>query len=282
MKVLITGVAGMLGRDVKEVFEGIGATVIGTDRTELDITDLDAVRAFVKEVQPDLVVNTAAYNFVDACEDDVGYAIAYSVNAKGPEHLAIVCAEQSIPLIHYSTDYVFDGTNIHGYREEEPTHPISKYGETKVEGERLVLGAHSGAFVLRLSKLFGRPGVSDQSKPSFVSTMLQLAKTKPNLQVVHDEYGCPTYTPDVAQATLELVKNNEKPGIYHVVNVGKPVTWYEYAKEIFDVAGISVNIEPVAMDAYPRPARRPHAVALLNTKLAPLPDRKDALRRFLS
>lgn len=281
MKVLITGYKGTLGKDVGEAFASRGHEVIGTDREDLDITNFDTARTEIQSFQPDLLINTAAFNAVDAMEEPEGYNIGYKVNATGPENLAKIAAELNIPFIHYSTDYVFDGSKKDGYTEEDELSPISKYGESKAAGEQLAQAAGGEVYIIRLSRLFGEPGESDQSKPSFIATMIDLAKKHPKLSIVDEETGTPAYSKDIAEATYELVMAQEKPGIYHMVNSGHPVTWLGFAKEAFEIEGIKIPIEPVSASAFPRPAKRPAHSALLNTKLAPLPSRYNALERFL-
>lgn len=281
MKLLVTGAKGMLGQDVLRVFSREGYDVVATDRETLDITNRDEVLARVRDIAPTVIVNTAAYNLVDKVEDPAIYPLAYAVNAEGPRNLAEAARELGVPFVHYSTDYVFAGDKPEGYGEDDAVGPLSKYGETKAEGERLVMDMGGDAYVCRLSKLFGRPGIGEGSKVSFVALMLRLAAEKPELSIVDDEVGCPTYSPDLAQATFTLLKRGFDPGIYHLVNSGAPLTWYAFAEEIFAIAGVATPRKPVPASAYPRLARLPKFAALLNTKFLPLPDRQDALRDFL-
>ncbi len=282
MKVLITGANGMLGGDLMQAFEAHGHQTIGTDREDLDITNLETARAAIRRFAPDLIVNAAAYNFVDLVESEEHYPVAYAVNAEGPKNLAIITKELGIPLVQYSTDFVFEGTKPEGYAEDDAPHPISKYGETKLAGERLAQEHGGDVYIIRLSKLFGKPGKSDHSKESFVSLMSRLAKEKPELAIIEEEVGSPTYTPDAAEATVELIAAGEKPGIYHMVNSGDGVSWHAFAQEFFALQGITTPVKKVLSDAFPRPAKRPKFAALINTKIAPLPSRQDALKRFLN
>lgn len=278
---LLTGARGMLGRAVSSIFSKEGYRVVATDRSVLDITDCEAVRSIVLQERPDVIVNTAAYNFVDNVENPAHYDLAYAVNALGPENLAIVAKEKGIPFVHYSTDYVFDGKKIAGYTEADERSPISKYGFTKAEGERLVEGVGGMSYICRLSKLFGEPGVGDGVKMSFVALMLKLAKEKPEIGIVDEEVGCPTYAEDIAVATVRLLREHFAPGIYHFVNSGSPVTWFQFAEEIFSIASVTTPRKPIPASAFPRVASLPKFAALLNTKFPPLPLREDALRRFL-
>ncbi|MCR4311741.1 MAG: dTDP-4-dehydrorhamnose reductase [Candidatus Uhrbacteria bacterium] len=281
MKLLLTGAKGMLGQDVERVFLREGYEVIATDRETLDITDRDETMAYVRAVAPSIIINTAAYNLVDKVEDPAVYPIAYAVNAEGPRNLAEAARALNIPFVHYSTDYVFAGDKREGYVEDDIVGPLSKYAQTKAEGERLVQEVGGKSYVCRLSKLFGKPGVGEGSKVSFVALMLRLAKEKPELAIVDEEIGCPTYSPHVAEATFTLVTGGYAPGTYHLVNSGTPLSWYAFAEEIFAIAGVTTPCKPVPASAFPRAALLPKYSALINTKFPPLPDRRDALREFL-
>lgn len=289
MKILLTGASGNLGQDIVRVFRAAGHEVVETDREELDITNAESVARMIDELHPDVVINAAAYNFVDKVEDEAVYPIAYAVNATGPKNLAEACAERAIPFVHYSTDYVFAGDKPEGYSEDDEPSPISKYGETKAAGEAFVRAAGGSFYLCRLSKIFGQPGISEAAKPSFVSLMLRLAKEKPSLSIVDEEVGTPTYTKDIAEATLRMLTDpstgsggtGTPPGVYHVVNEGPGVTWYQFAEEIFGIAGVTTPRTPVPSSAFPRPAKAPKFAQLRNTKLPALRPRIDALREFL-
>ncbi len=281
MRILLTGSQGMLGQDVIRVFGTAGHDVIATDRDELDITDAAAVRRVVVSVKPDVIINAAAYNLVDKVEDPEVYPLAYAINALGPGNLAVAAQGIGALMVHYSTDYVFAGDKPEGYVEDDAPAPLSKYGETKLAGEEAVRAAGGRYYVCRTSKLFGIPGVGENAKESFVALMLRLAKMKPELSIVDDEVGCPTYTRDLAAATLRLIDTHSPPGTYHLVNSGPPVTWYAFAEEIFALAGVTTPRKPVPSEAFPRLARLPKFAALRNTKTDPLPSRAQALRYFL-
>jgi len=283
MKVLITGASGTLGQDLMRVFETPGNVVIGTDRDTLDITAPDSIAKALEAEHPNVLINAAAYNFVDNVEDDRCYPIAYAVNAQGPGYLAKAAAQRGIPFIHYSTDYVFAGDKPEGYREDDEPNPLSAYGRTKAMGENAVQEAGGQWYILRLSKIFGTPGITDQSKPSFIYLMMKLSRELPELKIVDEEVGCPSYTKDIAQATRQMIERGDPYGIYHVVNSGPGVTWYEFAKEIFEIAGVQTPFVPVASNAFaPRPAARPKFATLLNTKLPLLRSRQEALRAFFA
>lgn len=282
MKMLLAGASGNLGQDIARVFRAAGHEVVETDRGQLDITDAGVVARVIDEVHPDVVINTAAYNFVDKVEDESVYPVAYAINAIGPKNLAEACAARNIPFVHYSTDYVFAGDKPEGYTEDDEPAPISRYGETKAAGESFVRAAGGAFFLCRLSKIFGEPGISEAAKPSFVSLMLRLAKEKPSLSIVDEEVGAPTYTKDIAEATLRVLTDGTPPGVYHIVNEGPGVTWYQFAEEIFGIAGVTTPRTPVPSSAFPRPAKAPKFAQLRNTKLPKLRSRASALQEFLS
>lgn len=283
MKILVTGARGMLGQDIVKVFASAGHEVIATDRQDLDITNKDAVETYVVKSAPDVIINAAAYNFVPKVEEDPAiYELAMSINAQGPANLARSAQAHGAKFVHYSTDYVFSGTKPEGYVETDEPDPISKYGQTKAAGEQAVAEVGGQYFICRLSKIFGLPGAGDGSKESFVALMLRLAKEKPELKIVNEEVGTPGYTPDIAVATLDLVTGNYQPGIYHIVNEGGGVTWFDFAQEIFEVAHVVTPRIPVPSSAFPKPYRSPKFAELKNTKLPKLRDRREALREFLS
>lgn len=281
MRILITGASGMLGKDLESHLKQSGHAVLGTDREVLDITDRDDVLFYTEIHKPEIIINAAAYNFVDKVEEDAIYPIALAINGQAPGYLAEAAKNVGAKFIHYSTDYVFPGEKPEGYREDDAIGPISRYGETKAAGEVAVQDVGGDFYICRLSKLFGRPGLSKESKESFVAIMLRLASTLPELKIVHEEVGSPTYTPDVARHTLDLLTSDLDSGIYHMVNDGDGVTWYEFAEEVFGLTDVSTPRKPVSSADFPKPAKRPRFAALLNTKLPKLRHRKDALKDFL-
>lgn len=280
MKVLILGAKGNLGQDLVAAFKSAGHEVVGLDRDSLDVLDEAAVRSRIGQERPTAVINAVAMNDVDGAEDPAKRTLAFRLNAEAPGRLAAISAEIGAAFVHYSTDYVFAGTKPEGYAEDDTPDPVSAYGESKVAGERAVLAAGGRGYVCRLSKIFGRPGSSELSKPSFVGVMLKLAKTKPELGIVDEEVGCPTYTKDIAEATVRLLDGGFAPGIYHLVNSGPGVTWYGFAEEFFGLLGVKTPRRPVSSALFPKPARRPKFAALLNTKFPPLRSRLEALQEF--
>lgn len=306
-KIIIVGAKGMLGQDlVKTYREDKSNEVVAWDFEDLDITDKEAVSRKIKKVDPDVIINAAAYNAVDkAEEDEESFKTALAVNTKGPENLALACQEIGAVFATYSSDYVFRGdlepeaslrygaSKKEGYREDDKPDPISKYGLSKFEGEKKVQkacpndrtagsGGRVGGdyYIIRTSKLFGKEGVGQNVKKSFVDTMIELSKKLPELKVVDEEVSCFTYTPDLAKATRFLLEGNFPSGIYHITN-GEPCTWYQCAKTIFEILGKDIKLVSVPASAFPRPAKRPDYSALLNTKLPPLRSYKEALKEYL-
>lgn len=306
-KVLILGAKGMLGQTLMEEFGATGTYVVtGWDREDINLTNFDVFEKALKVLLPDIVINAAAYNAVDLCEeDDAEYAKALLLNVKLPKFLAEKSVEMGFLLVHYSTDYVFDGVlvteekesggcasgkccggNCHGdsnkgYDEESIPNPISRYGVSKYLGEGQVRENAEKYYLIRLSKLFGKPASSAQGKKSFFDIMLEVAKTKDAVQAVDDEKSCFTYAPDLALATRELVESGESFGVYHLVNSGA-VTWYEALQELYTQAKIGVTIQPVGSDAFPRKAKRPECSILLNTKRPELRSYQEALKEYLA
>lgn len=280
MKIIITGAKGMLGCDLQKILQE-DHEILAVDKEVLNIADKDAVDAYIEKEKPDLIINAAAYNAVDAAENE-GEKIAMRVNGEAPGFLAAAAKTNGAKFIHYSTDYVFDGEKEGGiYEESDEPEPISKYGASKLLGETEARKANSETAIVRLSKLFGALGKSEGAKRSFVDIMLTKAREDAPLKVVHDEVGCPTYTLHIAQATKELIEKGVSGQTLHFVNEGPGVTWYEFAREIFQIADLDPEVEPVGGDAFPRPARRPHAVILKNNSDIKLPPRLEALKEFI-
>lgn len=266
---LIAGAGGMLGRDLMSALAGHDA--VGLTRAQLDITEPEAVEVAV--AQADVVLNAAAWTDVDGAESDPGGARA--ANALGPAVLAEACARHGARLLHLSTDYVFDGGATRPYREMDPTGPRTQYGLTKVAGERAVLA--SGGYVVRTAWLYGRHG------PNFVRTMLELERTTPEVDVVDDQWGQPTWTRDLAARLLVLGEAAAAPGVYHVSGSGR-TTWYGLARAVFAAAGADpARVRRTTTARFPRPAPRPAFSVLdhgrmLAAGLAPMPAWEDALR----
>jgi dTDP-4-dehydrorhamnose reductase len=282
MRVLIIGSRGNLGQELVRVFKQADHDVIAIDRETLDITDRVEVRSHVLSGNYEIIINAAAWNDVDGAEELANRDLVWELNAAVPGRLAQLAKETNATFVHYSTDYVFAGTQPKGYTEEDRPQPISAYGESKLAGEVAIKAMGGRFFICRLSKLYGRPGSSPAAKPSFVSIMLRLAAEKPVLSIVDEEIGCPTYTRDVAASTLKLLSGNFSPGIYHLINEGSGVTWYAFAEEFFKLLNITTPRQPVTSAAFPKPARRPAFARLKNTKFPPLRSRSEALRAFFN
>lgn len=247
MKVVVTGAKGQLGMDVVDLLAEQGYEVYGYGREELDITNLDQVKQVICEVNPDVVIHAAAYTKVDLAESEPDQA--FLINAYGTRNVAVASEGVGAKLVYISTDYVFDGMANTPYNEFAPTNPLSVYGKSKLAGEQFVRDLHSKFFIVRTSWVYGKHG------NNFVKTMLKLAQERDELIVVHDQIGCPTYTVDLANCILELIQT-EKYGVYHVSNSGH-CSWYEFARAIFEEAGIKVKVNPCTTKEFPRPAPRP-------------------------
>ncbi len=280
-RVLILGSHGMLGQDLVKVFEADqNWEVFAYDREEIDILSEKSLHEAIEKTDPSVVVNATGYNAVDKCEtDEIEYELAKKINGYGPGMLAKICKEKEIPLVHYVSDYIFDGEKGE-YAEDSKPVPISNYGRSKLLGEEEIRKNTDKFWLIRTSKLFGNPGRSMMSKKSFFDTMIQAAKDNNILKVVDEEKSCFTYTPDLALETKKIIEEKIPFGIYHVVNEGA-CTWYEAARELFKLAKMEVELVPVPSSEFPRPAKRPRSSVLLNTKLKPLRSYKDALKEYL-
>lgn len=280
MRALVIGSKGMLGSELVRTLCFAGNDVTGWDHSDCDVTDSDATRKAIFGLRPDVIFNAVAYNAVDACEEsEAEYGKAWRLNALVPGQLAAVAKELDAVFVHFSTDYVFDGEAIGGYDEDAEPHPVSRYGDSKLGGERSVQQVGGRYSIIRLSKLFGRSTDAVSGKRNFFEKMRERADAKTLVQVVDDERGCFTYAPDLAEATYMLVVDRAAPGIYHLMNEGT-MTWYEAAREYFRIAGIDSTVGPISGDAFPRPARRPRDSTLLNRKRPKLRPFIDALQAF--
>ena len=299
MKILIIGHNGNLGSKLMEVFAKEAADVIGWDREDLDITNKELVLEKVTALAPDLMINAAAYNAVDKCEEDEKeFELAKKINGYGPGYLAQACKKIGAILVHYSTDYVFLGDKKEGYTETDQPAPLNNYGKSKLLGEQEIAKNLDKFFIVRTSKLFGPLGPAPGAKKSFIDIMLGLAEEKDEIEVVDEEVSCFTYTVDLAQATRELVavqvlaanasqaseaskKDDFAFGIYHLVNEG-PCTWYACAKKVFEIAEKDVTVKPVSAAQFPRPAKRPDFSVLLNTKGPKMRNWEKAVGEYLA
>lgn len=264
MKILVIGAAGQLGYDIKRTFSPshqiVGADIPGAgSESDIDITDASSVNAAVDSAAVDMVINSAAFTNVDGCEKHKD--MCWAVNSAGAGNVARACAASGIPLIHVSTDYVFDGTKRKPYVEDDPTAPLGEYGKSKFTGEEEVRAALPDRhLIVRTAWLFGSFG------NNFVKTMLKLGRELDELKVVNDQTGSPTYAGHLAAALKELAENRlGYPGVYHMTGSGH-CTWYEFAAEIFLLAGIEIDLKETTTAEFGAPAPRPAYSVLANTK----------------
>lgn len=252
MKVLVTGRGGQLASEFESINkENSNWTFVGI--SDLDITDKDAVKTYFENHWFDVVINCSAYTAVDKAEDEVD--ICNDVNHTGVKHLILSCAKHNIKLIHYSTDYVFDGNSELPYKETDPTNPIGVYGKTKRAGEKVIENSLVESIIIRTSWVYSAYG------NNFVKTIIRLGNQLDSLGVVADQYGSPTYAKDLAYFTIGILKSENytwlKGGEYfHFSNQGQ-CSWFDFAKKIFEIEGISVKIYPLDTSDYPTKAKRP-------------------------
>jgi len=263
MKILVTGANGQLGTDLCKALQEFN--VMSLTHNDIEIGNLSSVRQVFSEYQPDIIINTAAYVRVDECETNQDKA--FLVNALGARNVAVIAQELGAKLIHISTDYIFGGEaglRTTPYTEFDRPVPISVYGKSKLAGENLVQHLCTKYFIIRTSVLFGIAGASGKGG-NFVETMLRLAWEQDELRVVNDQVFSPTYTKDLAKKIVELI-DTEYYGIFHITNKGV-CSWYEFAKEILNMAGLKTQVIPVTSDQYPTPAKRPRFSVLDNYHL---------------
>ena len=271
MNILLIGYKGMLGQELVKVFDGHDLTKWDTD--EIDISDKDQVFEKISVLKPDLIINAAAYTAVDDCEKNKD--LAFAVNGYGPGNLGQIAKKINAILVHYSTDYIFNGQKHDGYDEEyNQVDPINVYGESKALGEKLIKESVCKFYIIRTAWLYGAGG------KNFVDTMIELGNKLDEIKVVNDQYGSPTYAVDLAKATLDLIEEKKPFSIYHITN-NENCTWYEFAKKIFKIKNIDIKVIPCTTEEFPRPAKRPEFSILINTKIRPLRPWQDALKEYL-
>jgi len=245
-KILVSGSGGQLGLELAALLPWRGQEVVALSKEELDVADFGAVMLALEKHSPDVVVNAAAYTNVDGCETETD--LAYSINALGPRNLAQLCEERGCDLLHVSTNYVFDGESERPYEPFDTPNPISAYGRTKLAGEEYVRQLTNSWYVVRSAGVYGRGH-------NVVRTMLRLGMEREVLKIKDDEYISPTYAVDLAEGIAEVIEAG-RYGLYHLTNAGS-CSWYEFAKEIFELAGVEVEVVPVPGSEYPLPAARP-------------------------
>lgn len=277
MKILVTGFSGQLGYDV--VHEGLKHKyeMIGVDSKQLDITNKKAVYSYIQKLKPDCIIHCAAYTAVDQAEE--AKEACYDVNVNGTKYLTEAAKALEAKFVYISTDYVFDGQGDTPFSETDQVNPINYYGETKLQGEQQVQTLLNKYFIIRISWVFGLNG------NNFINTMLRLAETRNELNVVGDQYGSPTYTVDMAKLIIEMI-TTDAYGLYHASNEGF-CNWAIFAKEIFRQANKEVNVKPITTEEYPTQAHRPKNSRMSKQKLLDngfeaLPEWQDAVNRYIN
>lgn len=283
MKIFLIGVDGQLGTDISEHFMKMGAEVHGLiGLKEIDICDYGKSYELVRQSDPDIVINTAAFHNVDLCEDEIMQAL--KVNIAGVKNIASICGKMDIPLMQFSTDYVFDGEKKTPYIEEDCPGPSSIYAISRLGGERVVQYMLEKYYLIRLAGLYGHAGCAGKDNVNFVETMLELADVKRQVKVVDDQVLTPTSAIDVAEKLFELIGTG-RYGLYHMTNTGS-CSWFEFACEIFRLKGIDIEVLPVSSGEFGAKAIRPGYSVLdnVNLKKAGLSDMRDwkeALREYI-
>lgn len=270
-KILILGAKGMLGSALCLAFKDYAITC--WDQADVDITDRKKLQEKIIRLKPQIIINAAAFTQVDAAESQQQNVL--KVNGKAVGNLAVIAKKIGAILVHFSTDYVFDGKKRKGYKESDQPNPINVYGKSKFLGEALLRRNTDRYYLIRSSWLFGQNGIN------FVQKMLQLARNNVKLKIVNDQWGKPTYTQDLAERTKQLLEHDKPFGIYHITNEGK-TTWYQFAKKIFELKKDRQKIQPVSSQEYKAKAPRPLHSALLNTKLPKLRRWEEALDEYLN
>lgn len=270
-----------MGVELFREFSSRDFPVTGFQRNELDITDAAAVERTVAMLDPGIVINAAAYNQVDVAEKEP--AAAYQVNALAVRNLAVACRQIDALLVHFSTDYVFDGTKGTPYVETDATHPLGAYAVSKLGGELYAQAYLDNPLIVRTSGVFG-PGGLHTARGNFIELMLRLAKSGQTIRVVEDHVASPAYAPVLAARTADLVAKKAR-GVFHIGG-GTPVSWFEYARTIFRLAGVDPELRPTNEREYRTAARRPKYSALSNAKMEslgiePFPSLETAIKSYL-
>ena len=299
MKLFVTGVCGQLGHDVvnnavargyeavgsdiQPVYSGVadGSAVTSSPYVQLDITDRDAVLAAIEEIRPDAIIHCAAWTAVDAAEDEENQAKVHTINAVGTQNIADAAKAVDAKMLYLSTDYVFDGKGERPWEPDDKCYaPLNVYGQSKLDGELAVSGTLEKYFIVRIAWVFGLNG------KNFIKTMINVGKTHDTVRVVNDQIGTPTYTLDLSRLLVDMVET-DKYGYYHATNEGGYISWYDFCVEFYKQYGLTTNVIPVTTKEYGlSKAARPFNSRLNKSKLVesgftPLPDWKDAVRRYL-
>lgn len=281
MKVIVFGKGGQLGRELVRVFKARGHQVVGFERADVDVTNLVRVENVIATFDPDLVLNATAYNMVDVAEKEP--EAAFAGNTMAVRNLAVACRQADARLVHFSTDYVFDGTLGRPYTEDDTTHPLGVYAVSKLAGEYFAQAYIDKPLIIRTSGVFG-PGGLHTARGNFVEVMLRLANSGQPIRVVEDYVASPTYAPELAERTAQLVDANMS-GIFHVGG-GAAISWFDYAKLIFEVAGITPELRATNEREHRTTAKRPKFSALSNAKMercgcSPMPPMADVVKDYM-
>ena len=299
MKIFVTGVCGQLGHDVvnnavargheafgsdiQPVYSGVadGSAVTSAPYVQMDITDKDAVSAVIEEIRPDAIIHCAAWTAVDAAEDEENKEKVHKINALGTQYIADAAKAVDAKMLYLSTDYVFDGKGERPWEPDDKCYaPLNVYGQSKLDGELAVSGTLDKYFIVRIAWVFGLNG------KNFIKTMINVGKTHDTVRVVNDQIGTPTYTLDLSRLLVDMIET-EKYGYYHATNEGGYISWYDFCVEFYKQYGLTTNVIPVTTEEYGlSKAARPENSRLDKSKLVeagftPLPDWKDAVRRYL-
>ena len=261
-KVAIVGANGQLGTDLVQAFSKKNYQVVGLTHKEIEITQIDSVRKALKAIQPQFIINTAAYHDLEQCQNNLYHA--FLVNSMGPWALAFVAHELNACLVQYSTNYVFEGNQKKPYTEESTPYPVNLYGWTKWTGENFLIENFSKFFIIRISSIYGRT-VSKVKGENFISKMIQKSKTQDTVYVVQDEFMNPTWTVDIAENTLQLIETTEY-GLYHMVSQGG-CSWYSLAQRIFETLSLKSQLKPCRVKQFENSVLRPRYTLMENKKL---------------
>jgi len=278
MKVLILGAKGMLGSDLAEEFKEYNPTL--WDKEELDITDEHKVHELIHELNPEIIINVAAYTDVEAAEENE--SLANLINASAVRYIAKAAKSINAKILHISTEYVFSGAKQAGYNEDDKPDPLNAYGRSKFRGEQELISSGCQYYLVRTSWLYGKAPQRGKARGvNFIATIINKAKAGEDLKVVNDQFGRPTYTKDLSSHIHYLLKQNLDTGIYHIVNEGQ-TSWHGLASKALQLAQVSATIKPCVTDEFPTKAQRPKYSILNNNKLPKLRNWEQALEDYLS
>ena len=278
-KILVIGAKGQLGSELQELSKDYPFQFFFYDVAEMDIANKDLVDQGIVRLKPDYLINCAAYTAVDKAETDK--ELAFAINADAVKYLAQACTDSGVKFIHISTDYVFNGNGKEPYKENDALSPINVYGESKLKGEKEAIAGNRDVIIIRTAWVYSAYG------SNFVKTMLQLMKSKPEINVVADQVGSPTYAHDLAEAILQIISSGKwVEGIYHFTNNGV-ISWFDFANEIKNLTSLDCKVNPIPTEKYPTPAKRPKYSVLDKTKIQQtfgikLKDWKESLKKCLS